>query len=118
MNNYYVTTSIPYVNARPHVGFALELAPGRRDRAVSPAHRPAHPVPDRHRRERLQKTSPPRRPSRCRSASSSTATPACSGPDRPRSHASPDEFIRTTEDRHLGPACMRSGRGCGQTTCT
>ena len=26
MNTCYVTTSIPYVNARPHVGFALELA--------------------------------------------------------------------------------------------
>ncbi len=25
MNHYYVTTSIPYVNAEPHVGFALEL---------------------------------------------------------------------------------------------
>lgn len=25
MSRYYVTTSIPYVNARPHVGFALEL---------------------------------------------------------------------------------------------
>src|SRR5690348_2947454 len=23
--NYYVTTSIPYVNAEPHIGFALEL---------------------------------------------------------------------------------------------
>jgi methionyl-tRNA synthetase len=25
MNTFYVTTSIPYVNARPHIGFALEL---------------------------------------------------------------------------------------------
>ena len=25
MNKYYVTTSIPYVNADPHIGFALEL---------------------------------------------------------------------------------------------
>lgn len=25
MSKYYVTTSIPYVNARPHIGFALEL---------------------------------------------------------------------------------------------
>ena len=25
MNTAYITTSIPYVNARPHVGFALEL---------------------------------------------------------------------------------------------
>ncbi len=25
MNTFYVSTSIPYVNARPHVGFALEL---------------------------------------------------------------------------------------------
>lgn len=22
---YYITTTIPYVNARPHLGFALEL---------------------------------------------------------------------------------------------
>ena len=22
---YYITTAIPYVNARPHIGFALEL---------------------------------------------------------------------------------------------
>lgn len=25
MNKIYITTSIPYVNAAPHVGFALEL---------------------------------------------------------------------------------------------
>ena len=25
MGKYYVTTSIPYVNAEPHIGFALEL---------------------------------------------------------------------------------------------
>jgi methionyl-tRNA synthetase len=25
MSNYYVTTSIPYVNADPHIGFAMEL---------------------------------------------------------------------------------------------
>jgi methionyl-tRNA synthetase len=25
MNAYYITTAIPYVNARPHVGFALEI---------------------------------------------------------------------------------------------
>lgn len=25
MNTYYVTTSIPYVNAEPHIGFAMEL---------------------------------------------------------------------------------------------
>src|SRR5919199_1253366 len=25
MNNFYVTTSIPYVNAEPHIGFAMEL---------------------------------------------------------------------------------------------
>ena len=25
MNKYYVTTSIPYVNAEPHIGFAMEL---------------------------------------------------------------------------------------------
>lgn len=25
MNNYYVTTSIPYVNGDPHIGFAMEL---------------------------------------------------------------------------------------------
>ena len=24
-SRYYITTTIPYVNARPHVGFALEL---------------------------------------------------------------------------------------------
>lgn len=25
MNRYYITTAIPYVNAKPHIGFALEL---------------------------------------------------------------------------------------------
>ena len=25
MGSFYVTTAIPYVNARPHLGFALEL---------------------------------------------------------------------------------------------
>src|SRR4051812_34765553 len=28
MNKYYVTTSIPYVNADPHIGFAMELLYG------------------------------------------------------------------------------------------
>ena len=28
MSNYYVTTSIPYVNAEPHIGFAMELLYG------------------------------------------------------------------------------------------
>jgi len=28
MNNYYVTTSIPYVNGDPHIGFAMELILG------------------------------------------------------------------------------------------
>lgn len=28
MNNYYVTTSIPYVNGDPHIGFAMELIVG------------------------------------------------------------------------------------------
>lgn len=25
MNNYYITTTLPYVNAEPHIGFALEI---------------------------------------------------------------------------------------------
>ena len=25
MDNFYITTAIPYVNAKPHIGFALEL---------------------------------------------------------------------------------------------
>lgn len=25
MSNTYITTTIPYVNAQPHIGFALEL---------------------------------------------------------------------------------------------
>jgi methionyl-tRNA synthetase len=28
MNKYYVTTSIPYVNADPHIGFGMELLYG------------------------------------------------------------------------------------------
>src|SRR6202012_829328 len=28
MSNYYVTTSIPYVNGDPHIGFAMELILG------------------------------------------------------------------------------------------
>ena len=28
MSNYYVTTSIPYVNGDPHIGFAMELIVG------------------------------------------------------------------------------------------
>src|SRR5580704_9415964 len=28
MSDYYVTTSIPYVNADPHIGFAMELLYG------------------------------------------------------------------------------------------
>jgi len=24
--NYYITTTLPYVNAEPHIGFALEIA--------------------------------------------------------------------------------------------
>src|ERR1700677_3311590 len=28
MSNYYVTTSIPYVNGEPHIGFAMELIMG------------------------------------------------------------------------------------------
>ncbi|MBI2436905.1 MAG: class I tRNA ligase family protein, partial [Candidatus Magasanikbacteria bacterium] len=23
--NYYITTTLPYVNAKPHIGFALEI---------------------------------------------------------------------------------------------
>ena len=25
MSRFYITTAIPYVNAKPHIGFALEL---------------------------------------------------------------------------------------------
>ena len=28
MNRFYLTTSIPYVNADPHIGFTLELVQG------------------------------------------------------------------------------------------
>ena len=24
-NNFYLTTTLPYVNAKPHIGFALEI---------------------------------------------------------------------------------------------
>ena len=25
MKNFYITTTLPYVNANPHIGFALEI---------------------------------------------------------------------------------------------
>ncbi len=42
----YVTTSIPYVNSKPHVGHALELIQARRRRAALSAHGTRRLVPN------------------------------------------------------------------------
>ncbi len=47
----YVTTTIPYVNARPHIGFALELVQADVLARFRRARGELRPVPGRHRRQ-------------------------------------------------------------------
>ena len=47
--NFYITTAIPYVNAEPHLGHALELVQADVAGPAPPAARPAGAVPHRHR---------------------------------------------------------------------
>ena len=60
---FYITTAIDYVNGRPAPRPRLREGARRRDRALPPAARGRHLVPDRHGRARPEdRRAPPRRP--------------------------------------------------------
>ena len=54
MNGFYVTTAIPYVNARTAPGTRAGAGTGRRARPAPPTTGTTGPLPDRHRRERAE----------------------------------------------------------------
>jgi len=100
MNRFYITTSIPYVNADPHIGFTLELMQGD---ALARWHRQQghevrfHTGTDENALKNVQ-------------AAESAGTPVgdfvAAHAERFRDlckvmNASNDDFIRTTEARHV-----------------
>ena len=54
MDPLYLTTAIPFVNAAPHLGHALELVQTDAIARHARLRGPPGPVPDRHRRERAE----------------------------------------------------------------
>jgi methionyl-tRNA synthetase len=96
----FVTTSVPYVNARPHVGFALELVQAD---AVSRYHRLlGHEVrfqtgtDENALKNVIAARSQGVSPKELVDANARLFRELCSV-----LHASPDDFLRTTEPRHV-----------------
>ena len=113
MTATYITTTIPYVNARPHIGHALELVQAD---VLARYHRGARrrgPVPGRHRRQRAEERARRRAP---------PGVGVREFVDRNadgvrRARAAPlslsfDDFIRTSRDPRHRPGVERLWRAC------
>ncbi len=112
MPTTYLTTTIPYVNAAPHLGHALEAvqadALARHRRQTRRRRTAAH----RHRRQLAQERPGRRGGRRTRCRRSSTPTPPRSPRSREPLALSYDDFIRTSVDPRHRVGVERLWRAC------